>query len=404
VPDANPPRLLSFTLDGWSVLGGPVSVLLEDRVAVLVGRNGAGKSAILEGFEAIAARAIGKVNGLNPYEADSIPRILTIEILTPYGRRLEYKYKLIDNVYIEVEQDPNDDDAEVVLAQSSWDDCCQYIDCDSEIIWTTELGVTTFETEDNKTSTILGKTSSLAARRQQYPESITGKIPDEMNWIYSVLIGVRLVGKNTVRQNSRRRPSFLQNSRKGFLLNSSSLIDRLALQILQLSSQDQDELTLVCKRIGLCNKISDKSFEAKDELQSNIENKESLHVILLDETNIGLLSDGTLRILSILVGLIKSAPGSTTIIEEPEMQIHPGLLEKLLNEIEAYTFEDNLILSSHSPQVVAWTDPNKINLVHRQDGRTYIRKLGENDIHQVTRYLQEDGNLGEWIYSGILDE
>jgi predicted ATP-dependent endonuclease of OLD family len=404
VPDANPPRLLSFTLDGWSVLGGPVTVSLEDRVAVLVGRNGAGKSAILEGFEAIASRAIGKVNGLQPYEIDSIPRILIIEILTPFGRRLEYKYELIDNIYIEVEPDPNDAAAEVVLAQLSWDDCCQYIDCDSEIIWTTELGVTTFETEDNKISTILGKTSSLAARRQQYPESITGKIPDEMNWIYSVLIGVRLVGKNTIRQNSRRHPSFLRNSRQGFLLGSSSLIDSLARQILYLSPQELDELMMICRRIGLAQKISTKSFESNEEVQQNSKDKESLHAVLLDETNIGLLSDGTLRILSILVGLIKSAPGSTTIVEEPEMQIHPGLLEKLLNEIEAYTFEDNLVLSSHSPQVVAWTDPNKINLVYRQDDRTYVRKLGEDDIHQVTRYLQEDGNLGEWIYSGILDE
>jgi predicted ATPase len=53
----NQPRLLSFTLDGWDVLGGKVSVSLSDRVAVLVGQNGAGKSAILEGFEAIALLA-----------------------------------------------------------------------------------------------------------------------------------------------------------------------------------------------------------------------------------------------------------------------------------------------------------------------------------------------------------
>jgi hypothetical protein len=41
--DSNPPRLLSFTLDGWPVLGGPVTISLNDGVAVLVGRNGAGK-------------------------------------------------------------------------------------------------------------------------------------------------------------------------------------------------------------------------------------------------------------------------------------------------------------------------------------------------------------------------
>jgi ABC-type cobalamin/Fe3+-siderophores transport system ATPase subunit len=403
VPDANPPRLLSFTLDAWSVLGGPVTVSLEDRVAVLVGRNGAGKSAILEGFEAIASRAIGKINGRQPDKIENFPRVLNIEIMTPYGRRLKYKYE-VSSFYTEVEPDPTDDYQELVVTRFSWDDCCQYLDCNNEILWTTELGVTTFETEENKASAILGNTSSLVARRQQYSESVTGKIPDEMNWIYSILAGVRLVGKSTIRQDFNRRPSFLQNSRQGFLLSSSSLIDHLARQILYLSSQELDELTMICSRIGISQKISIKSFEALEGTKENAENKESLHAVLMDETNIGLLSDGTLRILSILVALIKSSSISTTIIEEPEMQIHPGLLEKLLNEIGAYTFEENLILSSHSPQVVAWTDPNKINLVYRQDGRTYIRKLGENDIHQVTRYLQEDGNLGEWIYSGILDE
>jgi predicted ATPase len=58
--DSNPPRLLSFTLDGWTVLGGPVTISLNDSVAVLVGRNGAGKSAILEGFRAISYRAVGR--------------------------------------------------------------------------------------------------------------------------------------------------------------------------------------------------------------------------------------------------------------------------------------------------------------------------------------------------------
>ena len=89
-PDSNTnqPRLLSFTLDGWSVLGSRVTVSLENGVAVLVGRNGAGKSAILEGFEAISLCAIGRFNQL-VYDSESFPKILEIEILTPTARRLE---------------------------------------------------------------------------------------------------------------------------------------------------------------------------------------------------------------------------------------------------------------------------------------------------------------------------
>ena len=66
--------------------------------------------------------------------------------------------------------------------------------------------------------------------------------------------------------------------------------------------------------------------------------------------------------LSILINVMAASTSTTIIIEEPEMQIHPGMLSKLLAEIETYTFEDNLIVSTHSPQVVAWTEPRKNKL------------------------------------------
>jgi AAA15 family ATPase/GTPase len=101
------PRLLSFALDGWDVLGGRVCVSLSDGVEVLVGRNGAGKSAILEGFEAISLRAIGRGSQVRSISSDSIPKILEIEISTPNNRQLEYRYELkalppsTDNFYID---------------------------------------------------------------------------------------------------------------------------------------------------------------------------------------------------------------------------------------------------------------------------------------------------------------
>ncbi|MFN5727796.1 MAG: AAA family ATPase, partial [Pseudanabaena sp.] len=78
----NQPRLLSFTLDGWSVLGGRVTVSLHDGVAVLVGRNGSGKSAIIEGLQAISLCAVGKSNRVPYNSSDSIPKILEVKILT----------------------------------------------------------------------------------------------------------------------------------------------------------------------------------------------------------------------------------------------------------------------------------------------------------------------------------
>jgi predicted ATPase len=80
------------------------------------------------------------------------------------------------------------------------------------------------------------------------------------------------------------------------------------------------------------------------------------------------------------------------------------MLAKLLNEIKSYTWDENLIISTHSPQVVAWTKPENISLVYRNQGRTSVRKLEEGEIEKVVDYLCEEGDLGDWIYSGILDE
>ncbi len=398
------PRLLSFALDDWSALGGPVSVSLLDRVGVLVGRNGAGKSAILEGFEAISLRAIGRFRRIRQNDGDSIPKILDIEILTPSNRRLGYKYELTsllssaDDPDID---DPTNDNSEE--SQFSWNDCCRYADGEKEALWTTKTGVTTLNNGDKPIIATLGSINSL--RRLHSPEDSRLKLPSEMQWVYDVLRGVRLLGKAPVRQMSRRRPSFLQVSRR-VLSPRFGLADSLTYRILRMEMAELDELESVCQRVGLGSKITVQKFVLGGETKEKIgdEDEEYVSSVLLDGVNIGLLSDGTLRVLSILIEIINSYPSATTVIEEPETQIHPGMLAKLLNEFETYTFGENLIISTHSPQVVAWTSPDKINLVHRNNGRTFVRKLGEDEIRKVVEYLSEEGDLGDWLYSGVLDE
>lgn len=406
-PDSkiNQPRLLSFTLDDWSVLGGRVTVSLQDGVAILVGRNGAGKSAILEGFEAISLCAIGRFNQLT-YDEESFPKILEIEILTPTDRRLKYRYEfttLANSIeYLNLE-DSIDEKPEV--SRFSWNDYCAYINETGTPLWTTDNGVTTFNIGDTPILTVLGNTHSL--RQSTLPETSPIKLPNEMLWVYSVLRGVRLLGKSPVRQRARRRPSQLRVSSKRIFGSFFSLGDILARKILRLISKDElSEIESICQRVGLGSKISVQKFILSRDSGEKVENEDEEYIssVLLDGVNIGLLSDGTLRVLSILIEIIASSPNTTTIIEEPETQIHPGMLAKLLNEIETYSFGENLILSTHAPQVVSWTSPDKIILVHRNNGQTFVRKLGEAQIHNVIEYLSEEGDLGEWIYSGVLDD
>jgi predicted ATP-binding protein involved in virulence len=222
-----------------------------------------------------------------------------------------------------------------------------------------------------------------------------------MQWIYTILKRVRILCKPTIIQRYKRRESLLTWSRKR-ISGSFDSADRLSERIFRLfDAGELDELNSVCQRVGLGENISVRKFFSNRE-RSEIE--EYVFSVEVDGVNIGLLSDGTIRVLSILMEVIFSKHGEVIIIEEPETHIHPAMLAKLLNEIETYTYGQNLIVSTHSPQVVAWTSPEKINLVHRKDGKTFVHKLGEAQIHNVIEYLSEEGDLGEWIYSGILDD
>lgn len=374
------PRLLSFTLDGWPVLGRPVTITLNDGVAILVGRNGAGKSAILEGFKAISAFVMGE-NDRFLYNGNDVPKILTIEILTSSNRRLQYEYK-----YLNFSHPLNEK--------------CQYLDQAQELIWKTKNGGTVVQSYPDQTI-ILGYQSFVNLDPSDLPQTLELKLPNEQRWIRSILEGVRLAGKYPIRISPGRRLSRLEvidtvpESSKGGRFSREGEFPNLLTNIIH--RVGSDELELVCQRIGLGNKIKQKKFERNGEREYDFE-------VELDGVNIGLLSDGTLRVLSILVEIIAPYLSRTIMIEEPETQIHPGMLEKLLNEIESYTHGQNLILSTHSPQVVSWTQPDKINLVYRKNGQTFVRKLATNEIENVVQYLNEEGDLGDWIYSGILDE
>ena len=403
-PDSNTnqPRLLSFTLDGWSVLGGRVTVSLHDGVAVLVGRNGAGKSAILEGFQANSSCAIGKFNPVSQNDVDNVPKILEIEILTSTKRRLKYNYE-----YVTISPSDKDDELDYSTVDDSeenlfsWNDCCQYLDGQKEILWTTNKGETTIK-NDGIPITILSS-SLLGGFRISRNQTLD--FPDEILLLRAVLQGVNILNNSPIRRLSFREEVLLKVSRKTFPSKFNfDLPKNLLRQILILMETGElDELKSVCQRVGL-GKISEQKSFQRASLDENTNEEEYVFSVKLDDVDIGLLSDGTLRVLSIIVEIIASNPSSTIIIEEPEAQIHPAMLAKLLNEIETYTYGENLIVSTHSPQVVSWARPEKINLVYRKDGRTFVRKLGEDDIHNVITYLSEEGDLGEWIYSGILDD
>lgn len=108
------------------------------------------------------------------------------------------------------------------------------------------------------------------------------------------------------------------------------------------------------------------------------------------------LSGGTRHALYLVLGLLYDE-SSTLLIEQPEDGIHPGLLAKLIDVLRVNADPAQVILTSHSPVVLSSLSPADIRLVDIQDGATTVRALSPDEIERAKEYMQRDGSLAEFL-------
>lgn len=111
-------------------------------------------------------------------------------------------------------------------------------------------------------------------------------------------------------------------------------------------------------------------------------------------------SDGTLRSLAILLA-IESADRGTIIIEEPEQNLHPWAIKSLFDHIREAVRNKNVqvIISTHSQQVLECVKPSEIRIVSRSlEKGTQIKKLEE----VLPNHSIEPGELGRLWVKGLL--
>src|SRR6185437_4650289 len=82
------PLLRAVEVGGWPGLGGDVRLELAERSTVLVGKNGAGKSLVVEGLY-VAARAAVRARGQT-----RAPRRFRCEAQVPDEPLIAYEYRV----------------------------------------------------------------------------------------------------------------------------------------------------------------------------------------------------------------------------------------------------------------------------------------------------------------------
>ncbi len=93
-----------------------------------------------------------------------------------------------------------------------------------------------------------------------------------------------------------------------------------------------------------------------------------------------LLSDGTLRLLCLLAILKTPNPPPLICIEEPEIGLHPDWIELVAELLESAATHTQVVVATHSPQLVSYIKPDHVVVVEKEDGGTTLSRLTETEL------------------------
>jgi predicted ATPase len=110
------------------------------------------------------------------------------------------------------------------------------------------------------------------------------------------------------------------------------------------------------------------------------------------------ISDGTVNISALYF-----EQKSLSIIEEPERNIHPHLISKVMDMMKDASENKQIIVTTHSPEVVKHTDLENILLVSRdKEGFSTISRPGEKK--EVKIFLKNEMGVDELYIQNLLGE
>ncbi len=114
------------------------------------------------------------------------------------------------------------------------------------------------------------------------------------------------------------------------------------------------------------------------------------------------MSDGTLRVLGILLAVFQVSPPSLIAIEEPEASIHPAALDVLVDILKAGAHRTQILITTHSPDILDDKNiaDNEIMVVECIKGNTTVSSIAGRTRDMIRDHLYMPG---EMLRSGELE-
>ena len=121
------------------------------------------------------------------------------------------------------------------------------------------------------------------------------------------------------------------------------------------AENDREKFQLVSQELEDCLGISLKLVDEEEEKTIKVLEKDSLEIPLSN------MSDGTLRIMAYYVLLHQDQLPTLIGIEEPERNLHPGLLRDVASVVKRLSQKTQVIITTHSSQLLDCFNLDEIN-------------------------------------------
>jgi predicted ATPase len=112
------------------------------------------------------------------------------------------------------------------------------------------------------------------------------------------------------------------------------------------------------------------------------------------------ISDGTINIIALVIALYFDK-AALAIIEEPERNIHPHLISRVVEMMKEASHNKQIIVTTHNPEIVKYADLKDIILISRQDdGFSCVSRPA--DLETVKAFLENEIGIEELYVQNLL--
>lgn len=107
------------------------------------------------------------------------------------------------------------------------------------------------------------------------------------------------------------------------------------------------------------------------------------------------MSDGTLRVLGVLLAAYQPGVHSVVAIEEPEATVHPAITELIVGVLMDAAQERQVLLSTHSPDILDYKEltDTQLRVVTMERGRTLIAPVSPSGREAIRQRRYTAGEL-----------